>query len=192
VRLVLASASPRRAELLRAAGIDFEVLVANVDETSTPGESPESYVQRLAEEKASAVIAEHHLERPPVLGADTVVVLGHTILGKPTDETDARRMLGMLSGRTHRVVTGVCLYGPGDTGPFMAVDETTVEFSALTAAEMNWYLSSGEPFDKAGAYAIQGLGSRFIASISGSYTNVVGLPIPVVYDLCKKAGILIS
>jgi septum formation protein len=178
--------------LLRAAGIDFEILVANVDETITPGELPESYVQRLAEAKAFAVINERQLECPPVLGADTVVVLDHAILGKPADETDARRMLRMLSGRTHRVVTGVCLYGPGGTGPFVAVDETTVEFSPLTDAEMTWYVSSGEPFDKAGAYAIQGLASRFIASISGSYTNVVGLPIPVVYELCKKVGLLIS
>ena len=194
VRLVLASASPRRAELLRAAGIAFDVLTADVDETRRDGEAAEAYVTRLAEAKARAVT--ERAGGRPVLGADTVVVCGNDILGKPGDAADAKRMLRMLSGRTHVVMTGVCLLGPAEAGPHnssvVAIATTTVEFGPLTDEEIHWYVASGEPSDKAGAYAIQGLASRFVTEISGSYTNVVGLPVAQVYDLCKKAGILVS
>jgi len=179
-RIVLASASPRRAELLRAAGIDFDVQPANVDETIATGESPNEYVSRLAEGKARLVYEQD--ARRTVLAADTAVVVDAHILGKPLDETDASRMLRMLSGRTHEVLTAVSIFHPGqivDT----RVDATTVEFAPLSDADINWYVSSGEPMDKAGAYAVQGLASRFITRIEGSYSNVVGLPIALVYQM---------
>jgi septum formation protein len=174
--------------LLRAAGFEFDVVTAGVDESLRAGESPDAYVRRLAEAKAREV-AQRHRDRP-VLGADTVVVCGAAILGKPVDAGDARRMLRMLSGRRHVVMTGVCLHHAGSCRGVVA--ETTVEFATLTDAEIDWYVASGEPSDKAGAYAIQGLASRFVTSIQGSYSNVVGLPVSLVYDLCTQAGILIS
>ncbi len=187
MRLVLASASPRRAELLRAAGIAFDVLTADVDETRRDGEAADAYVARLAEAKARAVI--DRAAGRPVLGADTVVVCGDDILGKPADAADAKRMLRMLSGRAHVVLTGVCLaFGALQT----EIASTTVHFAPLTDGDIDWYVASGEPSDKAGAYAIQGLASRFVTTISGPYTNVVGLPVGLVYDLCKNAGILVS
>jgi septum formation protein len=206
--LVLASASPRRAELLRAAGIDFDVVVANVDESVRPGETPEQHVARLAEEKALRVLPQ--AGHRPVLGADTVVVVDNVILGKPADAADAARMLRMLAGRTHQVMTGVALIPARaaepanalDTGPHAAIPEvipvndatavTTVEFAGLDEVEIAEYVASGEPMDKAGAYAIQGLASRFVTRIDGSYSNVVGLPVGLVYDLCKRAGLLVS
>jgi septum formation protein len=200
--LILASGSPRRAELLRAAGIPFEVKAADVDETIRPGENAESYVERVAATKAHAI---SDVERSrPVVGADTVVVVEGRILGKPTEAAAAARMLELLSGKTHAVLTGVCLVGPLD-GPdrdragarggrttVTRVASTTVEFAQLTQQEINWYVASGEPLDKAGAYAIQGLASRFITRIDGSYSNVVGLPLALLYRLCREAGILIS
>ena len=206
MRLVLASASPRRAELLRAAGISFDVVIANVDESVRPGETPAQHVARLAEEKAFRVLPQAGTK--PVLGADTVVVVDGEILGKPADAADARRMLRTLSGRQHQVITGVALIAePAETGPRISgagaayvpdsitvrdgIDVTTVEFAPLSDAEMAAYVSSGEPMDKAGAYAIQGLASRFVTRIEGSYSNVVGLPVALVYDLCKRAGLLI-
>ena len=179
-RIVLASASPRRAELLRAAGIDFEVQPADVDEAITTGESPNEYVSRLAEAKARLVY-ERDVRRI-VLAADTAVVVDAHILGKPLDETDAARMLRMLSGRTHEVLTAVSVFHPGqivDT----RVDTTAVEFAPLSDADIDWYVSSGEPMDKAGAYAVQGLASRFVTRIEGSYSNVVGLPVALVYQM---------
>ena len=179
-RIVLASASPRRAELLRAAGIDFDVQPANVDETIAPDEPPGEYVSRLAEAKAR-LIQEWNTQRT-VLAADTAVVVDAHILGKPVDESDARRMLRLLSGRTHEVLTAVSVFHPGqivDT----RVDTTLVEFAPLTDADIEWYVSSGEPMDKAGAYAVQGLASRFVTRIEGSYSNVVGLPIALVYQM---------
>jgi septum formation protein len=189
VRLILASASPRRAELLRAAGFEFDVMPADVDESVLPGESPEPHVRRLAEAKARALVA--RAGRRPVLGADTVVVVDGEILGKPVNDDDARRMLFMLSGRRHQVVTGVCVM-EASTESVTGVAVTTVELSPLTAPEIDWYVRSGEPMNKAGAYAIQGLASRFITRIEGSYSNVVGLPIALVYRLCIDAGLLIS
>ena len=179
-RLVLASASPRRGELLRAAGIDFDVQPADVDEAIATGESPNEYVSRLAEAKAR-VVYERDVRRI-VLAADTAVVVDARILGKPLDETDASRMLRMLSGRTHEVLTAVSVFHPGqivDT----RVESTTVEFAPLSDTDINWYVSSGEPMDKAGAYAVQGLASRFVTRIEGSYSNVVGLPVALVYQM---------
>ena len=192
VRLVLASASPRRADLLRAAGVVFDVRAANVDETIAPGEAPEAYVRRMAEAKAGAIARE--VDDAAVLGADTIVLVDAAILGKPRDPTDARRMLTLLSGRAHEVLTSVTLVMPdGDALPRITrVERTTVEFSPLTEAELDWYVASGEPLDKAGAYAIQGLASRFVTRIDGSYSNVVGLPVATVCDLCKQRGILVS
>lgn len=197
VRLVLASASPRRAELLRAAGIDFDVLMANVDESVHPGETPAQHVARLAEEKALRVLPE--ARNRPVLGADTVVVVDGEILGKPADAADAGRMLRILSGRQHQVMTGVALIpepaSAGLDGSITlsdGIEVTTVEFAPISPAEIAAYVGSGEPMDKAGAYAIQGLASRFVTRIEGSYSNVVGLPVALVYDLCKRAGLLVS
>lgn len=193
--MILASASPRRAELLRAARIEFDVIRADVDESVLPGESPEQHVRRLAEAKARAVLARS--PDRPVLGADTVVVVDGEILGKPSDNVDARRMLRLLSGRQHVVMTGVCLLrpdGPSEAGHYVpvAVAATMVEFAPLSDVEIDWYAASGEPADKAGAYGVQGLASRFVTRIDGSYSNVVGLPVAVVYRLCKAAGLLIS
>ena len=179
-RIVLASASPRRAELLRAAGIDFDVQPASVDETIAANELPNEYVARLAEAKARLVYEQD--VRRTVLAADTAVVVDAHILGKPLDDTDASRMLRMLSGRTHEVLTAVSVFHPGqivDT----RVDATTVEFAQLSGTDIKWYVSSGEPMDKAGAYAVQGLASRFVTRIEGSYSNVVGLPVALVYQM---------
>ena len=198
MKLILASASPRRAELLRAAGIEFDVLTAAVDESLRPGEAPEAHVRRLAEDKARAAMPQ--AGDRPVLAADTVVVVAGMILGKPSDSGDAWRMLRRLSGRTHEVVTGVALAFRREgvrpraaaTEVETAVEVTMVEFAALSDAEIAWYVASGEPAGKAGAYAVQGLASRFVTRIEGSYSNVVGLPVAVVCQMCKRAGLLIS
>jgi septum formation protein len=186
MRLVLASASPRRAELLRAAGFEFETLVVDVDEGVRPGEKAEDYVRRLAMEKsakameiASEVVS--GFSRIFVLGADTAVVIDGDILGKPRDDQDAASMLRRLSGRPHQVMTGVSLRG--QEWEASRVETTTVEFSPLGPADIAWYVESGEGRDKAGAYAIQGLASRFIPRVEGSYSNVVGLPMSVVLEL---------
>jgi septum formation protein len=179
--LVLASASPRRRELLTAAGLDFEVLRVDIDETPARGETPEDHVRRLAREKAGA----GRVRRPGtvVLAADTIVVLDDRILGKPRDAEDATRMLRALSGRAHEVLTGVAVSGPA--GTVVEVARTRVWFQSLSDAEIAGYVGSGEPRDKAGAYAIQGLGSKFVERIDGSYSNVVGLPVALVYRLLK-------
>ena len=192
VRLVLASASPRRAELLKAAGILFDVMPADVDETLDVEESPDGYVRRIAQTKAEVIAA--RITGRPVLAADTVVLVDNTILGKPADPADARRMLRLLSGRGHMVLTGVCLINPHAASGRVqtSTTRTTVEFAGLTDAEIDWYVASAEPMDKAGAYAIQGLGSRFVTAIEGSYSNVVGLPVALVYDICKREGLLVS
>jgi septum formation protein len=174
--LVLASQSPRRAEILRQAGIPFTVRVAPVDETPFPNEAPEAYVRRLAEAKALAVPA---APGEIVLGADTTVVIGGEILGKPADAADARRMLALLSGNRHQVLTGICLRR--DHGLIRDCAVTDVWFARMTEAEIEEYVASGEPMDKAGAYAIQGLASKFIEKIDGCYFNVVGLPVSLVY-----------
>lgn len=185
--IILASASPRRAELLRAAGIDFHVRIADVDETLRPGEAPRDYVTRLAREKATAVARAANSavsSDVAVLGADTSVIFGAEILGKPRDPQDAARMLRLLGGAWHEVITGVCFI----RGPhvFSNADLTRVKFAPLSEAEIEWYVSTGEPNDKAGGYAIQGYGSRFIERIEGNYANVVGLPVRTVYRMLEK------
>ena len=183
--LVLASASPRRAELLRAAGIPFEVAVADVDETPRAGEAPDAYVQRLAADKAMRVAAVHPGRL--VLGADTTVVVDGDVLGKPGTPAEAGHMLARLSGRTHVVLTGVCLV---DTHGRTQSDvvTTTVVFRSLSQAEIDEYVASGEPMDKAGAYAIQGSARQFITTIDGDHDNVVGLPLAIVRRLLQRLG----
>lgn len=182
--LVLASASPRRAALLRAAGISFEVDAPNVDEDLKPGETPEQYVLRVARDKTRAVACRK--TGKIVLGADTTVVADGEIFGKPADAQDARRMLQRLSGRGHAVLTGVVIHTA--ERELDALATTEVRFLPITASEIDSYIASGEPLDKAGAYAIQGRASRFIERIDGSYTNVVGLPVGVVCGLLRQAG----
>jgi septum formation protein len=174
--LVLASQSPRRAEILRQAGISFVVRAAPVDETPLPNEQAEDYVRRLAKAKARAVPAGPD---EIVLGADTTVVVAGEILGKPVDADDARRMLALLSGRRHEVMTGICLLRGEEQICDHAV--TAVWFAPMTAQEVDDYVATGEPMDKAGAYAVQGAASKFIPRIEGCYFNVVGLPIAAVY-----------
>ena len=182
--LVLASSSPRRAELLRAAGIRFVVRAAPVDESLLSGESPEDYVCRLARAKAHASGAAMD---ELVLAADTVVVAGGACLGKPADAAEAEAMLRQLSGRVHVVLTGVALtFGGFELA--VEVAETRVSFARLSDQEIVWYAATREPYDKAGGYAIQGLASRFVAAIEGSYSNVVGLPVELVYRLIARAG----
>jgi len=223
VRLILASASPRRAELLRAAGFSFDVVVANVDERVRDGEAPWEYVRRLATEKSAAALAalkgrpttdkddsgigqmkgrptidkdDSGVGRPfraadaIILAADTSVVVDGAILGKPRDDAEAAEMLTRLSGRWHEVLTGVSLRS--DAVELNDVETTRVLFASLSPADVSWYVGSGEGRDKAGAYAIQGLGSRFIPRIEGSYTNVVGLPAARVVSLLRQFGSAIA
>jgi septum formation protein len=188
MRLVLASASPRRAELLTAAGFVFDVLPVDVDERMRPGEPPADHVRRLASEKSARA-----LERLSgssagviVLGADTVVVIDSQILGKPRDDGDAAEMMRLLSGRSHQVMTGVSVRTTArELG---GVDSSSVTFAPLTSAEIDWYVGTGEGRDKAGGYAIQGLAGRFIPRVEGSYSNVVGLPIALIYGLLRQAS----
>ncbi|HEX5715964.1 MAG TPA: Maf family protein [Thermoanaerobaculia bacterium] len=179
--LVLASGSPRRRELLEGLGVRFKVRPVDLDESPLPGEAPGDYVLRLAIEKAAARVEPGEL----VLAADTTVVVDGEILGKPRDDGDARRMLRLLAGREHAVLTGIALNGSGKAAE---VDETLVRFAPLSEAEIDWYVSTGEPRDKAGAYAIQGLGSLFVEAVEGSYSNVVGLPVPRMYRLFARLG----
>ncbi len=190
--IVLASASPRRQEILRNAGIAFVVQPSHVPEVPGKGESPKAYAERLAREKALEV--SRHRAEDFVLGADTVVVVDDTMLEKPTDAADAARMLRLLSGKTHQVTTGVCLVRPGEKAKdreLRTMSETTlVTMSALSEADIAAYLATDEPMDKAGAYAIQGIASRWISRIEGDYFNVVGLPVALVYRMLREAGAL--
>jgi septum formation protein len=198
--LVLASASPRRQELLRNAGIPFTVQPADIDETPLAAESPRECAERLAREKALAVFQLNPQQW--VLGADTIVVVDDIILGKPRDAEDAARMLRLLSGRTHLVITGVCIVGPVVRAPVIsgqwsvashtgtAYETTLVTFGELSDDEIRFYVSTGEPMDKAGAYAIQGVASRWIPRIEGDYSNVVGLPVALVYRMLLEQGAL--
>jgi septum formation protein len=179
--LILASSSPRRAELLTSAGIPFEAVAVDVDESVQKLEPPGDHVRRLAREKAAAAFAQYPDDI--VLAADTIVLVGGEMMGKPGDEADAVRMLRSLSGREHEVLTGVAIMSR--KGVMVEVVRTRVWFNPLTEGEIAAYVASGEPMDKAGAYGIQGLGSRFIDRIQGSYSNVVGLPVALVYRLLK-------
>lgn len=179
--LILASASPRRRELLDQIGVCYRVQVADVDETLLPGEAPAAYVTRLALAKARAVAALPAAGGLPVLGADTTVVIDGDVLAKPVDAADAARMLTMLAGREHQVLTAVALVA--DTRAETRLSVTTVRFRPLAAATIDRYVATGEPMDKAGGYGIQGLGGALVASLTGSYTGVVGLPIAETVDL---------
>lgn len=179
-RLILASASPRRRELLETAGWILAVEAAHIDESLQPGEPAEVYVARLAREKALTIARRHAAEDALVLGADTTVVHRGEILGKPGDPEEARRMLRTLSGSMHHVHTGVSLVDAAGRFERCAVDTTQVWFAPLSDAEIDAYILSGEPFDKAGAYAIQGRAGQFIPRIEGSWSNVVGLPLHLV------------
>ena len=181
-KLVLASASPRRRELLEQAGFRFEVRVADIEESRLPGEAPQDYVRRLALEKAQAVAK--LTPEAVVLGADTTVVLDSEVLNKPADRSDAERMLRLLSGRTHPVHTGVAVVCSCCT--LTHVETTDVEFRHIEPAELSTYLDSGDPLDKAGAYGIQGYAARWIPRISGDYFNVVGLPLAAVVKLLSE------
>jgi septum formation protein len=196
--LVLASASPRRQELLRNAGIEFVVHPANVPEIPQEGELPRAFAERMARAKAVAVFAQRPADL--ILGADTVVVVGGEILGKPRDDADAARMLQLLSGRKHEVITGVCIVGGRSPGlkhlPFgtaeavpsrVCAESTIVAMNALSDDDIRSYVATGEPMDKAGAYAIQGRASRWISRIEGDYFNVVGLPVALVYRMLEEA-----
>ena len=187
MKLILASTSPRRAEVLRAAGFHFQMLSSAVDETPMPGESPQDLIRRLALAKANLVAA-RALGTAIVLAADTVVELEGRALGKPSSTDDARSMLEQLSGRTHAVHTGVALIRLPDAEHRVAVETTLVSFARLERQDILEYLASGEPFDKAGAYAIQGRAGRFITRIEGCYFNVVGLPLARVDSLLRQLG----
>jgi len=190
--LVLASASPRRQELLRNAGIAFITRPTNIPEVARKGENPSEFVARMAREKALAVF--HDSPDDFVLGADTIVIVDGEILGKPRDEADAARMLRLLSGRTHQVMTAVCLVGPLATShrePKTGFEDKRSETTLVTVGELSeddirLYIATGESMDKAGAYGIQGLASRWISRIEGDYFNVVGLPVALVYRMLKE------
>ena len=185
--LILASASPRRQELLRNAGIPFTVQSASIDETPLAGEAPRECAERLAREKALAVFQSN--PQHFVLGADTIVVVDDVILGKPRDAEDAVRMLRLLSGRTHAVITGVCVVRARSVSSVRTASETTlVTFCELSDDEIRFYIATGEPMDKAGAYAIQGMASRWIPRVEGDYSNVVGLPVALVYRILRERG----
>lgn len=201
--LLLASASPRRHELLARLGLEFEVRVADLDETPLPGEDPAAYVARLAMAKAEAVADAAIEPNVVVVGADTTVVVDGEILGKPADDADAARMLRRLAGRTHEVLTGVAVVtraeglddGAGSAALAAArsaavdVAITEVAFTPMADAEVDWYVATGEPHDKAGAYAVQGRGAAFVASIAGSPDNVIGLPLALTRRLLAEAGV---
>lgn len=182
-RLVLASRSPRRRELLLQLGLAPEVRPADTDESVLPGEPPRDYVLRVARDKARAVPGE------VVLAADTAVVLHGVVLGKPSDEADARRMLRALSGTRHEVITGVCVRLGTGALELDAVVSTEVLFTRLSDRAVDWYVATGEPLDKAGAYAIQGAGGAFVAEVRGSVSNVVGLPLVETAALLARAGL---
>ena len=190
-KLILASGSPRRAEILSSVGWEFEKRVADIDETEFLNEKPADYVQRLAREKAEAVAA--HYENALVLGADTIVVIDGKIIGKPKDLADARRMLKLLSGRWHEVLTGVAILEVQSPKSkvqslktVVGIQRTRVKFAELSDAEIEFLVEKGEPLDKAGAYAVQAQAALFIEEIEGDYWNVVGLPINLVYQFSEE------
>jgi len=187
-RLILASKSPRRRYLLEQAGLEFSVIPSNLKENSIPLSSAESYVRRLAEAKAKD-ISQRYPDRW-VIGADTIVFIDNTMLGKPGSQLEARRMLRRLSGKTHQVFTGYCICCEASGRLFSETIKTDVCFKELTESQIDWYINSGEPFDKAGAYAIQGIGTFLVKRIHGSYTNVVGLPVCEVLEFLINEGVV--
>jgi septum formation protein len=198
MKIILASASPRRAQLLSQAGLPFVALPADVDESRLPGELAAATALRLAEAKARAAVLqlaaprrrvqEETQEEEIVIGADTIVELDGDALGKPGSAEAARAMLRRLSGRSHRVITGVAVIGMRGGHSKCAAETTEVNFAALSTEEIKWYVETGEPLDKAGGYAIQGLGCRFVERIEGCYFNVVGLPLRRVYRMLQESG----
>ena len=182
-KLILASGSPRRKELLTAAGWEFEAITAGIDESLRPGEDPATYVQRLARSKAEAVAEK--LDHGLVLGADTTVVVDNHILGQPEDDRDATRMLQLLNNKWHEVLTGVAVVRAGGESR-VDYETTRVRFAEMSEQEIDWYVSTGEARGKAGAYGIQGAAGLFIKEIEGDYFNIVGLPIRLVYELIKN------
>ena len=187
MRFILASASPRRRELLTSIGLDFDVEPSHVPEEHQPSEAPETYVARLSRDKANAVAAKHPSQW--VIAADTTVLLRDRLLEKPADKADAVRMLSLIAGQTHIVYTGVTLQNLDRQYRETRVAESEVRMLPLSPREVEWYVATGEPLDKAGAYAVQGIGAMFIESIHGSYTNVVGLPLAMLFQMMRKAGI---
>ena len=187
MKLILASASPRRAEVLRDAGFVFDIQPANVDETRQPGEDAGKYVQRVAKAKGDAVQAAALPYGPAiVIAADTVVVAGGEVLPKPKDVDDARRMLKLLNATTHDVLTGLYVIRVYDGISFARLEKTSVEFTRLSDLDIENYLATKEPFDKAGAYGIQGIGGRFVRSIDGCYFNVMGLPVSRLWSILRE------
>lgn len=187
-RLILASSSPRRRYLLEQAGLTFTVIPSTVDESSVPAGTPEDHVRVLAQAKAKEVSEDN--PESWVIGADTVVLIGGDVLGKPDSAARAREMLETLSGKTHRVLTSFCICHKANGRSFCETVESKVLFKALSEGEIDWYIHTGEPFDKAGGYAVQGLGSFFVKQIEGSYTNVVGLPICEVMEYLLSEGVV--
>src|SRR5437588_3988516 len=183
-KIILASASPRRAEILRTVGWPFETLPVNIDESRRDNEDAAGYVQRLAREKAEA--AAPKARNQLIVAADTTVVIDDHILEKPLDENDARRMLRLLNNRWHQVLTGIVIID-AQSRTMIAYEQTEVKFAAMSDEQIDWYVASDEPMGKAGAYAIQGLGARFIEGIRGDYFNVVGLPVRLLYELVLQA-----
>ena len=186
--LILASKSPRRRYLLEQAGIEFSVIPSSFDENSVKLSSPDSYVRQLAESKAGDISEQY--PDSWVIGADTIVLIDGTILGKPGSRAEARTMLKILSGKTHQVLTGYCICCRRIGRLFSEAVKTQVRFKKLTEKEIDWYINSGEPFDKAGAYGIQGIGMFLVRRINGSYTNVVGLPVCEIVEYLIKEKVL--
>ncbi len=186
-KLILASASPRRAQVLRDAGFAFQIISSALDETPLDGEAPQDLVRRLAENKAH-LVAQRTVGPALIIAADTLIAVDSRILGKPGDATEARQMLRQISGRTHSVLTGLALLRLPDEALRLELETTQVSFAPLSEDEISDYISSGEPFDKAGAYAVQGRGGRFVTRIEGSYFNVVGLPLACLYRLLREIG----
>ena len=187
-KIILASKSPRRKYLLKQAGIQFSVIPSTIDESKIPVCEPYLYVKTLAEAKANDIFRLY--PENVIIGADTIVVIDGTILGKPRSKDQARDMLKKLSGQTHQVFTGFCVKYPGDDNGYSDTVTTDVIFKNLTEKEIEWYIHTQEPFDKAGAYAIQGLGTFLVKKINGSYTNVVGLPVCEIIEILIKKEII--
>jgi septum formation protein len=187
-KLILASKSPRRSNLLEQAGLPFSIIPSDFDESSVTMSDPESYVRTLAKSKAVDISKKHPDNW--VLGADTIVLIDDCILGKPDSKDEARSMLKQLSGKTHQVITGYCLCCQTKNDIISETVKTDVRFKKLSDAEIEWYIQTGEPFDKAGAYAIQGIGTFLVKSINGSYTNVVGLPVCEVIEFLINEGVV--